>query len=87
MTMTLTLENPSDELIRAFKNMAKAANVKCKVGKSKEFKPNESKFYTLKDSPAIQKIDKWAQANPKLAKEAIKELEVEMSSYASNSNK
>lgn len=87
MTMTLTLENPSDELIRAFKNMAKAANVKCKVGKSKELKQNESKFYTLKDSPAIQKIDKWAQANPKLAKEAIKELEVEMSSYASNSNK
>lgn len=87
MTMTLTLENPSDELIRAFKNMAKAANVKCKVGKSKEPKSNESKFYTLKDSPAIQKIDKWAQANPKLAKEAIKELEVEMSSYASNSNK
>lgn len=82
MTMTLTLENPSNELIRAFKNMAKAANVKCKVGKSKK-----SKFYTLKDSPAIQKIDKWAQANPKLAKEAIKELEVEMSSYASNSNK
>lgn len=81
MTMTLTLENPSDELIRAFKNMAKAANVKCKVGKSKEPKSKESKFYTLKNSPAIQKIDKWAQTNPKLAKEAIKELEAEMSSY------
>lgn len=81
MTMTLTLENPSDELIRAFKNMAKAANVKCKVGKSKKPKSSEAKFYTLKDSPAIKKIDKWAQANPRLAKEAIKELEAEMSSY------
>lgn len=81
MTMTLTLEN-SDDLIRAFKNMAKAANVKCKVGKSKE-----PKFYTLKNSPAIQKIDKWAKAHPKLAQEAINELEIEMSSYASNSIK
>lgn len=79
MDTIISLENPSDELIRAFKNMAKAANVKCKVGKSKE-----TKFYALKDSPAIRKIDKWAQANPRPAKEAIKELEAEMSSYASN---
>lgn len=84
MTMTLTLENPSNDLITAFKNMAKAANVKCKVGKSKEPKSNESKFYTLENSPAIGKIDKWAKANPKLAQEAIKELEAEMSNYASN---
>ncbi|MGX3009980.1 hypothetical protein ACWIUD_00250 [Helicobacter sp. 23-1044] len=79
MTTILTLENPSDELLRAFKNMAKAANVKCKIGKSKE-----PKYYTLEDSPAIKKIDKWARENPDLAKQARLELEAEMRSYASN---
>lgn len=39
MTTILILENPSDELLRAFKNMAKAANVKCKIGK-KSKEPN-----------------------------------------------
>ncbi|MGX3044165.1 hypothetical protein [Helicobacter sp. T3_23-1056] len=79
MTTILTLENPSDELLRAFKNMAKAANVKCKIGKSKE-----PKYYALEDSPAIKKIDKWACENPDLAKQARLELEAEMRSYASN---
>ncbi len=31
MKAVLTLENPSDELIKAFKSMAKVANVKCQV--------------------------------------------------------
>lgn len=83
MTMTLTLENPSDELIRAFKNMAKAANVKCKVGKSKEFKPNESKFYTLKDSPAIQKITKDFEALPQKEQNRLRaELDRELQGFA-----
>ncbi len=76
MTTTLTLENPSEELLKAFKNMAKAANVKCKIGKSKE-----PKYYALDDAPAIKKIDKWAQKNPELAKQARLELEAEMASY------
>ena len=80
MTTILTLENPSDELLRAFKNMAKAANVKCKIGK----KSKEPKYYTLEDAPAIKKIDKWARENPYLAKQARLELEAEMRIYASN---
>ena len=31
MKAVLTLENPSDELLKAFKSMAKVANVKCKL--------------------------------------------------------
>lgn len=31
MTTTISLENPSIELLKAFKSMAKAANVKLKV--------------------------------------------------------
>lgn len=78
MTMTLTLENPSDELIRAFKNMAKAANVKCKVGKSKE-----PKFYTLKDSPAIRKIKKDFELLPQKEKDRLRaELDRELESFA-----
>ena len=80
MTTILTLENPSDELLKAFKNMAKAANVKCKIGK----KSKEPKYYKLEDSPAIRKIDKWANENPDLAKQARLELEAEMRSYANN---
>lgn len=83
MTMTLTLENPSDDLIRAFKNMAKAANVKCKVGKSKEPKSNESKFYTLKDSPAIQKITKDFKALPQKEQNRLRaELNRELQGFA-----
>lgn len=78
MTMTLTLENPSDELIRAFKNMAKAANVKCKVGKSKE-----SKFYTLKDSPAIRKIKKDFETLPEKEQNRLRaELDRELQGFA-----
>ena len=33
MRATLTLENPSDELLKAFKSMAKAANVRFKLDK------------------------------------------------------
>lgn len=78
MTMTLTLENPSDELIRAFKNMAKAANVKCKVGKIKE-----PEFYTLKDSPAIQKITKDFEALPQKEQNRLRaELDRELQGFA-----
>lgn len=77
MTMTLTLENPSDELIRAFKNMAKAANVKCKVGKVKE-----SKFYTLEDSPAIRKITKDFEALPQKEQNRLRaELDRELQGF------
>lgn len=83
MTMTLTLENPSDELIRAFKNMAKAANVKCKVGKSKKPKSSEAKFYTLKDSPAIQKITKDFEALPQKEQNRLRaELDRELQGFA-----
>lgn len=78
MTMTLTLENPSDELIKAFKNMAKAANVKCKVGKSKE-----PQCYTLKDSPAIQKIKKDFEALPQKEQNRLRaELDRELQGFA-----
>lgn len=83
MTMTLTLENPSDELIRAFKNMAKVANVKCKVGKSKEPKLKEPQFYTLKNSPAIQKIKKDFEALPQKEQNRLRtELDRELQGFA-----
>ena len=79
MTTILTLENPSDELLRAFKNMAKAANVKGKIGK----KSNEPKYYTLEDSPAIRKITKDFEALPKSKQDEIRaELEAELAGYA-----
>lgn len=78
MTTILTLENPSDELLRAFKNMAKAANVKCKIGKSKE-----PKYYALEDSPAIKKITRDFEALPKSKQDEIRaELEAELAGYA-----
>lgn len=77
MTMTLTLENPSDELIKAFKNMAKAANVKCKV------KSKEPKFYTLEDSPAIRKITKDFEALPQKEQNRLRaELDRELQGFA-----
>ena len=79
MTTILTLENPSDELLRAFKNMAKAANVKCKIGK----KSKEPKYYALEDSPAIQKITRDFEALPKSKQDEIRaELEAELAGYA-----
>ncbi|MGX2972022.1 hypothetical protein [Helicobacter sp. T3_23-1059] len=79
MTTILTLENPSDELLRAFKNMAKAANVKCKIGK----KSKEPKYYTLEDAPAIRKITRDFEALPKNKQDEIRaELEAELAGYA-----
>ena len=79
MKAILTLENPSDELLKALKSIIKMANVKFKLNKTKKLK--EPEFYTLDNSPAIQKIDKWAQEHPELAKQAKIELEAEMKSY------
>ena len=83
MTMTLTLENPSNELIKAFKNMAKAANVKCKVGKSKEPKLKEQEFYTLENSPAVRKIKQDFELLPQKEKDRLRaELDRELESFA-----
>lgn len=54
MTAIFTLENHSDKLLRAFKNIEKSANVKCKIDK----KSKEPKYYKIEDSPVIRKIDK-----------------------------
>lgn len=35
MRAVLTLENPSNELLKAFKSMAKVANVKCRLHQNK----------------------------------------------------
>lgn len=35
MRAVLTLENPSDELLKAFKSMAKVAKVKCRLRQDK----------------------------------------------------
>lgn len=79
MTTILTLENPSDELLRAFKNMAKATNVKCKIDK----KPKGPKYYKLEDSPAIRKITKDFEVLPKSKQDEIRaELEAELAGYA-----
>ena len=80
MTTILTLENPSDELLRAFKNMAKAANVKCKIGK----KLKEPKYYALEDSPAMRKITRDFEALPKKEQDRLRaELECELAERAS----
>lgn len=52
-----------------------------KKGLKKKKTIKEEKYYTLENSPAIKKIDKWAKENPKLAKQADKELEQEMQGY------
>lgn len=82
MTATLILENPSEDLLKAFKNMAKAANVKCKIGK----KSKEPKYYALKDAPAMRKITRDFEALPKKEQDRLKaELERELAE-CSNGN-
>lgn len=76
MTATFTIENATDELLKAFKSMAKVANAKFKVAKTPKAK--EPEFYTLENSPAIKSIEKWEKAHPKETTQARKDALKEM---------
>lgn len=78
MTATFTIENATDELLKAFKSMAKATNAKFKVDKKGKHKAKEPEFYTLESSPAVRAIDKWEKTHPKEAAQARKDALKEM---------
>lgn len=84
--MTLIIENVKEEFLPAFRGLSKSINAKLKMsdekkGLKKKKTIKKEKYYTLENSPAIKKIDKWAKENPELAKQADKELEQEMQGY------
>lgn len=85
--MTLIIENVKKEFLPAFRGLSKSINAKLKMRNEESEKTKkkktvkEEKYYTLENSPAIKKIDKWAKENPELAKQADKELEQEIREY------
>lgn len=84
--MTLIIENVKEEFLPAFRGLSKSINAKLKMsdekkGLKKKKTIKKEKYYTLENSPAIKKIDKWEQENPKEAEKIRQELEQEMQGY------
>lgn len=79
--MTLTLRNPSDDFLKAFKSLAKLANVDFTISKERASKSKEKEFHTLKEldeMPFMKKLKKWEKNNPQEAKQARQEVLDEM---------
>lgn len=58
-------------------NLNLIAFLKSKISESL----NEPKYYALKDSPAIKKIEEWEKQHPQEVAEIDNELDLEMQGY------